>query len=83
MSETTSYGRYGEQSVLTLYAGAHDYPSIIRMQTYNAGGDLLNRYLAVDSDGALRLYTDLPENLTGGQDTVTPGVSDIVGAQTE
>ena len=80
--DIVNYGRYGEQSILDLSALKHDYPAIIRMQTYNSGGVLLNRYLFVDSDGDLCIATDLPENLTNGQDSIPAWEGEKVGLQT-
>jgi len=62
MADSTSIGRQGKQTILELFAAAHDYPSVIKMQMVTSGGTITDEYLWIDGAGRLRIHTSMPSD---------------------
>jgi len=82
MADTSSIGRYGEQTVIELFDGGHDYPSLIKFSTVNEAGTTLTRYLGLDGAGRFVSWPETPDNYTEGQDTTDGDEREVVGDQT-
>ena len=59
-ADNTRLGRPGDQHCLILSAKAHDYPGMIKLETYNSGGTLVERWIWIDGSGTPRIGTAEP-----------------------